>query len=125
MNGTMLLALLVCLGTAPVYVETWTGYLVDSKCYASQERNVNPFDPTFNTNHDRGYEIRVCQPNAKTKAFAVVDADGVSFQLDHLGNEKAFDLIRQEGLKKPVVSVTVTGEKQKDKVKVDSISPVR
>jgi hypothetical protein len=117
----MLLAALVCLGSAPVYAETWTGYLVDAKCYASQERNVNPFDPNFDTNHDRGYEVRVCQPGAKTKSFTIVQSDGVSFELDPSGNGKAADLIRQTS-KESVIRVTVTGEKHKGIVRVDSIS---
>jgi hypothetical protein len=120
MKLAMLLALLLCLDSAPVYAENWTGYLVDARCYSSQERNVNPFDPTFNTNHDRGYEIRVCRPSAKTRSFAVVDSDGVSFELDPSGNEKAADLIRRAP-KESVISVTVTGTKHKDTVRVDSI----
>jgi hypothetical protein len=124
MKRAILLAVFLFGGSIPLFSETWSGYLVDSKCYASQERNVNPFDSNFNTNHDRGYEIRVCQPNAKTKSFTVVDSDGVSFELDPSGNEKAANLIRQAP-KKPVISVTVTGKKHEDTVAVDSISLAR
>ena len=124
MKHTMLVAVCLFLGSAPVFAETWTGYLVDAKCYASQERNVNPFDSNFNTNHDRGYEVRVCRPSAKTSTFAVVDPDGVSFELDSAGNQKAAELVRQTG-KKSVFGVTVTGELHKDTVSVDSISVAR
>jgi hypothetical protein len=124
MKLAMLLAVFLCLCAAPVYAETWKGYLVDARCYSSQERNVNPFDPNFNTNHDRGYEVRVCRPSAKTRSFAVVDFDGVSFELDPSGNGKAADLIRQAP-KESVISVTLTGEKHKDTVRVDSISLAR
>ena len=125
MKQVISLALFLCLGSVPVYPETWTGYLVDAKCYASEERNVNPFDPTFDTNHDRGYEVRVCQPTAKTKSFTVVDSDGVSFELDPSGNTRAASLIRQGTSKKSVITVTLTGEKQEHRVKVDSISLAR
>jgi hypothetical protein len=112
---------LILLEAAPVFAESWTGDLVDSKCYASEENNVNPFDPPNNVNHDRGYEIRVCRPNARTKAFTVVNSDGQSVQLDASGNVKATDLVRQADRKSRLL-VTVTGEKQKDTVRVDSIS---
>ena len=117
MKATMLLAVFL-------FAETWSGYLVDAKCYASQERNVNPFDSNFNTNHDRGYEIRVCRPSAKTTSFTVVARDGSSFELDPSGNDKLADLIRQAA-KEPDIAVTVTGEKHKDTVKVNSITLTR
>jgi hypothetical protein len=66
----------------------------------------------------------VCRPSAKTSTFAVVDPDGVSFELDSAGNQKAAELVRQTG-RRPIFSVTVTGEKHKDTVKVDSISVAR
>jgi hypothetical protein len=124
MRQVILLAAFLYLLSVPAFAETWTGYLVDAKCYASEERNVNPFDSNFNTNHDRGYEIRVCQPSAKTRSFTVVDSDGVSFELDPSGNGKAADVVRQAG-KTSMLSVTITGQKHKDTVSVTSISPVR
>ena len=104
-----------------VFAESWTGDLVDSRCYASEENNVNPFDPPSNVNHDRGYEIRVCRPNARTRSFAIVDPDGRTFQLDPSGNGRVADLVRQAD-KKSRLLVTVTGEKRKKTVSVDSIS---
>ena len=104
--------------------ETWNGYLVDAGCFASQERNVNPFDGNFNTNHDRGYEVRVCRPSATTRSFTLVGSDGAVFELDSAGNQKAAELVRQTG-RQQVFSVTVTGEKHKDTVTLDSISVTR
>jgi hypothetical protein len=121
MKQTVLLAALLCLRSVPVLAESWTGALVDSNCYASEEGNVNPFDPPFNVNHDRGFEIRACRPSARTKSFAVVDSDGQSFKLDPSGNAKAAELVRQAG-KKSRLDVMVTGEKHKDTVRVNSIS---
>jgi hypothetical protein len=121
MRRITLVAALVFFGTATVFAESWTGDLVDSRCYTSQENNVNPFDPVSNVNHDRGYEIVVCRPNARTQSFTVVDSDGRSFQLDSSGNSKVADLVRQAD-KKSRLLVTVTGEKHKDAVTVDSIA---
>jgi hypothetical protein len=122
MRKAMLLAALVLSGAATLFAETWTGYLVDSKCYAAEERNVNPHDPTFNTNHDRGYQVLFCRPKARTTSFAIVDYDGYSFELDAPGNTKAANLVRQtKG--KGALKVKVTGEKQKQTLIVDSISP--
>ena len=117
MKATMLLAIFL-------FAETWSGYLVDARCYASQERNVNPFDGNFNTNHNRGYEIRVCRPSTKTKSFVVVNSDGSSFELAPSGNAKAAALI-QRAPKEPDIAVTVTGEKHKEGVTADSITLAR
>jgi hypothetical protein len=125
MRQTILLVVLVFLVTVPVLAESWTGDLVDSRCYESEENNVNAFDPPNHVNHDRGYEIRVCRPHARTKSFAVVDNDGRTFQLDPSGNDKVAELVRQTD-KKSRLLVTVTGavtrQKHKKIVSVDSIS---
>jgi len=109
------------LGSSPALTENWTGYLVDANCYASEERNVNPFAASFDANHDRAYEIRVCRPKARTRKFAVVDVNGKSFELDPSGNAKAADLIRKIGQKR-LLNVTVTGDRHDHTVTVDSIS---
>jgi hypothetical protein len=121
LQSILLVAAIVVLGAAPIFAGSFTGDLVDSKCYTSEENNVNPFDPPSNVNHDRGYEIRVCRPNARTKYFAIVDHDGRSFQLDPSGNDKVLELVRQID-KKSRLLVTVTGEIQKRTLRVDSIS---
>src|SRR5215471_3446442 len=101
--------------STPVLAATWTGYLLDAKCYASEERNVNPFAPSFDANHDRAYEIRVCRPKIRTKEFTVIDVNGQSFKLDPSGNAKATEFVREIGQKR-LLYVTVTGERQKDTV---------
>jgi ribosomal protein S17 len=109
------------LGSSPALAENWTGYLVDANCYASEERNVNPFAPSFDANHDRAYEIRVCRPKIRTRKFAVVNANGQSFQLDSSGNVKAADFVRRTGEKR-LLNVTVTGDRHEKTVTVESIS---
>ncbi len=118
------LAALLCLASALSFGESWSGYLVNSKCYAAEERNVNPNDTNTAVDRDRNMEIRYCSPNAKTKSFAVVRSDGVRFRLDANGNAKAAELARKAG-KTPFFLVTVSGEMIDHTVKVDSISIAR
>jgi hypothetical protein len=118
------LAALVCFSSPLSFAGSWSGALVNSKCWTAEERNVNPADTTTFVDRDRNLEIRFCSPNAKTKSFAIVLPDGLSFQLDAVGNAKAAELIRQSG-KGSVFTVAVTGEMIEHTVKVDSISMAR
>jgi len=118
---TIPIAALFCLSSALSYAESWSGALVDSKCYDSMERNVNPTDTMTNVDRDTNLEIRYCSPSPKTKAFAVVLQDGRSFRLDSAGNAEAAQLVRNAG-KKSRFLVAITGTIAKGMVKVDSIS---
>src|SRR5579862_1706482 len=133
----MLVAAFVCAtfvfaASAPCFAETetWSGYLVDAKCYQIEEENVNPTDTLMNVDRDRDLEIRMCVPNAKTTAFAVVESSGLRFKLDPAGNTKAAALVPTLG-KKNVVKVSVTGQwigearRKRDTVAVDTISLAR
>jgi hypothetical protein len=113
---------LLCLASALGLAETWTGFLVNSRCYESLESNHNPNDTETYVNRDRGAEVRYCAPNVKTKSFAVVGQDGQTVKFDASGNVKAAELVRQTG-KKTFWPVKVTGQLQQGKVIVDSISP--
>ena len=117
----LLLLVLAFIFSRPAFASTWTGYLVDSKCYASEQSNISPFDASISVNNDRGYQVRVCRPDASTTRFALIDNDGQNLKLDASGNAKAADLIRQTG-KKSYLLIMVTGEKNEHTVKVDSIS---
>ncbi len=101
--------------------ETWTGWLVNAKCYEYEENNVNPTDSLTNVDRDRGEEVLFCSPNAKTKTFTIVDRDGYKFKLDVNGNMQAGDLVRKTG-KMSYYVVNVTGEKDKNTIKVLSIT---
>ena len=114
------LAVLFCCGSAIGLAGSWSGALVDSKCYAAEQRNVNPNDTLIYVDRDTNSEIRYCTPNAKTTVFAVVQSDNSTFQLDAGGNARAANLVRATG-KKTRLAVVVTGEKSGDIVKVDSI----
>jgi hypothetical protein len=119
------LVALVCFASTLCLAGSWPGYLVDSKCYDAEERNVNPGSTLMDVNRDRNFEIRYCTANAKTKAFAIVPQEGaMSLKLDSAGNAKAAELIRQTG-RKSFFLVTVTGELVRNVVNVESISPVK
>jgi hypothetical protein len=117
----MRLAILLCLASAPVFAGTWSGSLVDSKCWAAEERNVNPTDTLIFVDRDRNEEIRYCSPGAKTRSFSIVTPDGFSYTLDTAGNAKAADVVRSSG-RKSRIAISVTGELNKNTITVDSIS---
>jgi hypothetical protein len=110
----------LCLASTLSFAGTWTGLLVDSRCYAAAERNANPTDTLTSVDRDGYSEVRRCSPKPKTKSFAVVPPGGPSCKLDPEGNAKAAELVRMTG-KKSLYRVTVTGEMNKNAVKVDSI----
>ena len=109
-----------CLASTLSFAGTWTGLLVDSRCYEAAERNVNPTDTLTSVDRDGYSEVRRCSPKPKTKSFAVVPSGSPGFELDPEGNAKAAELVRRTG-KKSLYRVTVTGEMNKNTVKVDSI----
>lgn len=118
------IAAVSCLTSALSVAANWSGALVDSKCYAAEERNVNPTDTLTNVDRDRNQEIRYCSASSKTKSFAVVPSDGVGLDLDAAGNGKAAELVRTTG-RKPRLEVAVAGELNKQTISVDSISIAR
>jgi len=105
----------LCLATS------WSGTLVDARCYAAEERNVNPTDTLTSVDRDGYREIRYCAPKAKTKSFAVVQPDGQTFVLDSAGNVKASELVRQAG-RKHFYEVAISGEFVGKAIQVESIS---
>ena len=118
---TMRLITLLCLSFAFAYAGDWSGALVDSKCFAIAELNVNPNDTSTYVGRDQNQELRLCSPGAKTKSFAVVQHDGVSFNLDSAGNAKAAEIVQKTD-KKSSLAVVVTGEMSGNTIKVDSMS---
>lgn len=117
----MRFAVLLCLLTGLAGAETWSGALVNAKCYAAKERNTSPGNQDYNVNRDRSQEISYCSPGAKTKTFAVVTQDGDTLNLDPGGNSKASELVRTATQKAPMV-VRVSGERNGNTVKVESIA---
>jgi hypothetical protein len=118
--GYRLMAL-VLLSAAPGFANSWSGALVDSKCWDSEEGNINRKDTSIYVDRDRNLEVRYCSPKAKTKAFAVVLIDGLNMRLDEAGNAKAAELVQANGKMAPV-RVVITGEANHNTIKVDSLS---
>jgi len=114
-------ATLICLMAVPGFAQSTTGFLVDSDCYESLERNVNPWDTNTYVDRDRDWEVRYCSPDRKTKSFTLVNHDGLSFKLDPAGNAKAAEILGS-ARKKSVLEVSVTGEVSRAAIKVSVIS---
>jgi len=116
---------LVFLTPTPSFAQSWSGSLVDSKCYDSEERSFNPFDVSPNLDCDKDQEIRICTPSSRTKSFAVVGQGGwVTLKLDPYGNERAVALVRKFG-KKSHLEVSITGERKGNTIFVHSISTAK
>jgi hypothetical protein len=112
------LIVLVSFISAPLFAEQWSGMLVNSTCYDTEERNTTL--KAEEVNHDRNFEIVQCAPSLRTKSFAVVQRDGQMLRLDSAGNDKAADLIRKVG-RATRVHVAVTGSKTGSTIRVESV----
>ena len=117
-------AAVLCLFSVSGFAGTLEGVLVNSECYRTMERNVNPGDVALDASRDRNLEVRYCRANGRTKSFTLVQPDGQSFQLDAPGNAKAADIVRK-GNEKFIFVVDVTGEVRDHTITVDSISMLR
>lgn len=120
-RNIIVLGIFVCLGGSPAFAQPWSGFLVNSDCYESELRNTNRAGSISDVDRDKDADVRFCAPNAKTKSFAIVDHDGLSFKLDAAGNAKAAEITRQAA-KKEFLKVVVTGERRRGRVQVDSIT---
>jgi hypothetical protein len=121
MKFQLRIACFLCLLSPLGLAESWSGILVDSKCYDSAARNVNPWEPY----HDKAMDARLCRPTDRTKAFAIVQDDWTRLKLDSSANPQAAEVVRSADRKRHYWGVVVTGEKNKDTVKVETISAVR
>ena len=73
--------------------------------------------------HDQEMDVRMCKPNGKTKAFAIVQGDWRRVKLDAQANADAAEIVRNAGGKRYLG--VVTGEMNKGEVKVKSIVAAR
>ena len=115
---TFRLAFLFTLASVLTFAASWSGALVDSKCYTSAEQNVSHGHPGST---DTKRAVRSCPPNKNTNSFSIVRQVGMTFNLDDRGNEKAHELVLKEG-KKAHFMVNVTGDLTEETIKVDTIS---
>ena len=119
MTVILRLACLSCLASMLGFAGNLSGWLVDSECYASLENNQR-HPPSF-VDWDRDRAIRYCSASNHTKSFAVVRQDGLSFNFDPAGNEKANHL-GLNGHSNSLYKVNLTGQMSGNTVKVGLIS---
>ena len=101
---------------------TWSGILVDARCFESAQDNHNVSDsPVL---QDVGLEVRLCSPKTKTHSFAIVRRDGETSALDPAGNMQAAELVRQ-GVKKAPWYVAGNGDLAKKTIAVSSIASMK
>jgi hypothetical protein len=108
-----LASLLFCLSTLG-FAETWSGFLVDSRCYSNDEFNVSQ-DANYTVGRDMRRTLRQCAATPETKKFAIVRNDWTRLKLDAAGNERAASIVRR-GNKSELYCVTVAGARMKKNV---------
>lgn len=113
-----LLAMLSTLASAG----TWSGVLVDGKCYAGFRGNTR--SSLQFVDRDTAWVIRYCAPRLKTGCFAVVPANGGTFPLDSNGNAQAWALVRKTG-KRRILVVEVAGIKKGKDIAVSAIKVMK
>jgi hypothetical protein len=104
------------------YTQGWPGYLVDARCYASEEENVN--HTQNGTDRNVGFEISFCHPTAKTRSFVFIQQDGNRFHLDSVGNVKAAQFVRAN-VREARGLVGISGTKTEGTIRVTSFSSGR
>jgi len=124
MTAPIKLTGLMCLSAALGFAESWSGALVDSKCFEARERNVNSKDTLTAVDRDGRAEVHYCSANAKTKSFMVVPRVGPGVKLDAEGNAKAARLV-QQAPKNSFLIVDVTGAISGETAQVESITVAR
>ena len=108
-----LLSLLIFLSTLG-FAGTWSGYLVDSRCYASEQDNVSA--DTTTVSRDMNFGLQQCGATLKTKRFAIVLNDWSVLKLDAAGNEKAAAMVRNHSRRSALCCITVAGTRIKNMI---------
>jgi hypothetical protein len=118
MTRILRLTCLSCLVSMLGFAGELSGWLVDSKCFAS----LWSFRSTPEVSWDSNSAIRYCSPEKKTHSFAVVrQDDGSPLSFDPAGNEKALNL-RVNAADKFAYLVNITGQTDRHMVYVRTIS---
>jgi hypothetical protein len=114
-------ASLLLLSSFAGFAGTWSGALVDSRCYETVTTNVS-YDAGF-TGRDMTGELRTCEVSNRTKHFGVVLSDWRTYRLDSRGNAQAGELVRVSH-KPSAYFVTVSGalNSRKNTISVSSLS---
>ena len=96
------------------FAGTWSGYLVDSRCYGSLQNNVSADATTVS--RDMRFGLQLCGATHKTKKFAIVLNDWSVVNLDITGNEKAAAIVRNHSKGSALYCITVAGTRIKNTV---------
>jgi hypothetical protein len=108
-----LLSLLIVL--APLGIAgTWSGYLVDSRCYASEQSNVSA--DAASGSRDMRLGLRQCSATSETKRFAIVQNDWSVLKLDTAGNQSVAAVARHNTKRSTLYCVTVAGVRHKNTI---------
>jgi hypothetical protein len=102
------------------FAGTWSGYLVDSRCFASEQTNVSQDATTVG--RDMSMALRQCVATSETKKFAIVLSDWTSLKLDAAGNEKAASIVRGVRKRSTLYCVTVAGVRKKNMILAGPVS---
>jgi hypothetical protein len=119
---TRVAGLLTMVGTLG-FATTWSGVLVNAKCYADMQGNTR--GSLYYVDRDTSWIVRYCAPSPKTNSFEfVLPLNGSAFPLDSQGNAQASAIMRKIG-KKRLPVVQVVGVKSGQQVKVRAVRLMR
>jgi hypothetical protein len=105
------------------FATTWSGALVDAKCYAAFQGNSR--STLYYVDRDTSWMIGYCAPRVKTQSFELVPVSGASFPLDSHGNAQASGIVRKVGKKRLIVVQVAGVRKGKKDVAVSSVKVVK
>lgn len=120
MTRTSKMAIILGLASTFCYAENFNGKLIDASCYSKSRASSN------SSSADRAANGKVenqCAPTASTTNFAVESGKKI-YRFDAAGNSKANEAMQSGSLKADNdgdVHVSISGSRQGDTVKVDSI----
>jgi hypothetical protein len=115
---------LLLLSSALSFAETWSGTLVNARCWGFEQNNVGTHTLSY-VSRDRNQEVRECCPKAKTKSFGLVTPEGIVLVLDAAGNATASELAKAAHRNVPIRVVVVGEPHNKNSIQVLSISAAK
>jgi hypothetical protein len=116
----MRVAILAILISTAGFARTWSGFLVDARCWEDVQSNVG--EGSVTGEQSMNFDVHECSPTARTTSFDVVLTNWCLLKLDHNGDVRAEQLV-QHTHKKPVYGVNVSGVLTKKTIRVASIAP--
>jgi hypothetical protein len=112
-------SLLICLSSLG-FAGTWSGVLVDSRCYTSMWNNTGPDVPSVA--RDMNSLLVQCAARPDTRRFAIVQYDWRPLRLDAAGNERAAAIIRPIWKRRALYCVTVAGARKRNEIFAGPVS---